>query len=493
MVLTEKRKRGLIVGISLLFILVQTIMITMEVYWMPLLPAVLILLALYFLSMDKIFLFVALLTPLSFDIPFKEFGMNLTIPTEPLLMGMLILLLLKFLHQNPFNRQMWVHPVSVLIILQLLWMLMTTITSELPGVSLKYFVMRLWFVIPVYFFGILVFKNERNIRTFLILFLSSLAAVVIYTTWQHAILGFDGSAAHWVMWPFFNDHTAYGAILAMLLPVGIAFMLDHHYSRSLRLVFGVLTAIILMGVVLSVSRAAWVSVMAALGFFLVLRFRIKFKVLALSSLVLLGLLFAFQDRIITRLEQNTQESEETDLAKHAQSISNISTDASNMERLNRWSAAFRMFRERPLVGWGPGTYQFVYAPFQHSAELTIISTNSGDLGNVHSEYIGPLCDSGLPGGLLMLLLVIMVIAVTLRLLHARIDQRLRWYLMAVFLGLTTYYVHGFLNNFLDTDKASVPFWGFTAIIVAIDLFHTRAEKGVASEGANQEGDPKASL
>jgi hypothetical protein len=54
-------------------------------------------------------------------------------------------------------------------------------------------------------------------------------------------------------------------------------------------------------------------------------------------------------------------------------------------------------------------------------------------------------------------------------------------------------VHGFLNNFLDTDKASVPFWGFTAIIVAIDLFHTRAEKGAASEGANQEGDPKASL
>jgi len=27
-----------------------------------------------------------------------------------------------------------------------------------------------------------------------------------------------------------------------------------------------------------------------------------------------------------------------------------------------------------------------------------------------------------------------------------------------------------MNNFLDTDKASVPFWGFTAMIVALDLF-----------------------
>jgi len=39
------------------------------------------------------------------------------------------------------------------------------------------------------------------------------------------------------------------------------------------------------------------------------------------------------------------------------------------------------------------------------------------------------------------------------------------------LGLITYYTHGLLNNFLDTDKASVPFWGFIGILVALDLFH----------------------
>ncbi len=43
--------------------------------------------------------------------------------------------------------------------------------------------------------------------------------------------------------------------------------------------------------------------------------------------------------------------------------------------------------------------------------------------------------------------------------------------MANLVGLLTYYIHGLLNNFLDTDKAAVPFWGFTAIIVAMDIFH----------------------
>ena len=41
------------------------------------------------------------------------------------------------------------------------------------------------------------------------------------------------------------------------------------------------------------------------------------------------------------------------------------------------------------------------------------------------------------------------------------------------LSLFTYVTHGLLNNYLDTDKASVPFWGFIAIIVAIDVYHSK--------------------
>jgi putative inorganic carbon (hco3(-)) transporter len=40
----------------------------------------------------------------------------------------------------------------------------------------------------------------------------------------------------------------------------------------------------------------------------------------------------------------------------------------------------------------------------------------------------------------------------------------------------TYFIHGVLNNYLDTDKASIPFWGFIAIIVAIDIYHQKDNK-----------------
>lgn len=64
-----------------------------------------------------------------------------------------------------------------------------------------------------------------------------------------------------------------------------------------------------------------------------------------------------------------------------------------------------MWEERPVMGWGPGTYQFNYAPFQKSDEMTIISTNAGDMGNAHSEYIGPLAEQGVPGLTFILILV----------------------------------------------------------------------------------------
>jgi hypothetical protein len=47
---------------------------------------------------------------------------------------------------------------------------------------------------------------------------------------------------------------------------------------------------------------------------------------------------------------------------------------------------------------------------------------------------------------------------------------LRLFVLSALVGLVTYYFHGFLNNFLDTDKLSVPFWGFTAMIVALDIY-----------------------
>jgi len=37
------------------------------------------------------------------------------------------------------------------------------------------------------------------------------------------------------------------------------------------------------------------------------------------------------------------------------------------------------------------------------------------------------------------------------------------------MALVTYFVHGIINNFLDTDKAAIPIWGFCAAFIALEI------------------------
>ena len=219
---------------------------------------------------------------------------------------------------------------------------------------------------------------------------------------------------------------------------------------------------------LSYTRAAWVSLAAVGALWVVMKLGVRLKPLIAVSVVAVGGVALSWDALVVQLERNNQDSSDN-FTQHIESISNVSTDDSNLERLNRWSCALAMFEEGPMWGWGPGTYQFEYAPFQTSTLRTLISTNNADLGNAHSEYLGPLAEQGMLGLLAVLGLLMATLHLGFKLHRTLTDPESRSWAMGLFLGIMTYFVHGVLNNFLDTDKASAPFWGFLAILVVMDV------------------------
>lgn len=463
--------------LSVLFIAANLVLISRDEYILCVVPVVLLLIYTAFFHFDKIFFFVILFTPLSVNI--EEFvggDIGLFIPTEPLLFGMLLLILFNQMRQNHFDVAFLTHPITVIFILQLVWIFFTSITSELPLVSFKFFLTKLWFIVPIYFYGYIFFKKESRIHLFVWFFIGSLTVVVLYTLINHALYGFDEETGHWVMWPFFKDHTSYGAILALVFPllIGLAYI-----KRDQPITRGIVVALILIfgfAIIMSYTRAAWVSLVGALVVYLLIRFKVKFKYLAIAGMVGMIYVAASWTDIMHSLEKNRSEHATEDMNERIESMANVTTDASNLERLNRWGCAVRMWQERPIVGWGPGTYAMVYAPFQLSSGKTIISTNSGNLGNAHSEYLGPLSEQGLPGMLLMIILVIYICYTAVKLYIRMPPGEIRILLLCMFLGLVTYFAHGILNNYLDTDKATVPVWGMTAIIVMLDLKYPRNQK-----------------
>lgn len=432
-----------------------------------------IILAALFFNLDKLLLLVTFLTPLAVNLKDYELSLGISLPTEPLMFGILVFYLIKLVFERNYDKRIIRHPVSIAVLFYLLWMAVTTISSEDPIVSIKFLIAKLWFIVCFYFIIIFLFKKEKSIKTFVWLYMIPLAGVIIWTTFRHSLIFFDRLEGNLISQPFYKDHTIYGAAIAIYVPYAIALVFLRKQSFSWRLFAIAIASVLLIGLFFSYSRAAWLGVIGALGLFLVIKLKINYKIVLFFGTIVLGGFIYMQSRIITDLRTNKQDSSER-LLEHVQSMSNISSDASNVERLNRWQCALRMFNERPFLGWGPGTYQFYYGPFQRSYEKTIISTNSGDMGNAHSEYLGPLSESGILGMFSVLLIIGTVIWTALTTLK-RIEKNkeLSAILLGAFLGLITYFIHGVLNNFLDTDKLSVPYWGFIAIVVAIDVFYSR--------------------
>jgi hypothetical protein len=79
-------------------------------------------------------------------------------------------------------------------------------------------------------------------------------------------------------------------------------------------------------------------------------------------------------------------------------------------------------------------------------------------------------------GLLTFLAIIAAIIYTaINLYYHASDPEVKMLTLCTLISFVTYFVHGGLNNFLDTDKASVPFWAFSAFLVAMDIKNKRSQ------------------
>ncbi len=483
------RNKGLLaaIAVTVVFIVAEALVF----YWkggfvITLVPLALLVVWLFVVRFETGLLLMALLTPFSINMALLP-GMELSMPVEPMMILFTVMFFFRVLvskraevggrRSEPIpstsNLQppatIMRHPVTLLLLASIAWMVITSCTSRLPWVSAKYTLARVWFVVPFFFAAAQIFRNRTRIRQFYWAYAIGLGIVILIATSKTLGNFSDLQTLHRVMRPFYNDHTAYGCAIALMLPASVHFIFSHSHRGWRRVLTLLLFAGLCIGLFFSYCRAAWISVVGAIGVYVLIRMGMKVKWMVVLFGIGVGAFFMYQSDVLYKLGKNHQDSSYT-LADQVKSISNISTDASNLERLNRWASAMRLWKESPVVGIGPGTYQFLYGSYQKSYQLSTISTNAGDLGNAHSEYIGPMTEQGLPGVLLVAALFLTTFATGVRVYRTARDSEVRHMAIAFTLSLLTYYIHGVFNNFLDTDKLSVPFWAFTAAVVALDVY-----------------------
>jgi len=466
--------KALLWGILISFIALNSIMLALEIYYFPLVPVVLLFLALALVSADKYLLIIVFFVPVSVPLSrlVEGLSMDMHLPTEPLLAGLLLLYMVKNLMGDRIDLKVLRHPVTLAVYFHLGWLFITCFTSTDLMVSFKMLISRLWFIVGFYLLATQLFRQEKRMHTYIWLFVATFTGVIIYAIIKHIPYGLDNQVmAHRVASPFYKDHTSYGASLGFLLPVLVGlFLLIKREDINRRFLMVLLILLFVFATLISYTRATWLSILASIGFWAILKLKIRFEIVLVLAAILVGLFLSVRTEMINQMEQNQVESS-GELSEHVQSISNISTDQSNLERLNRWSCALRMWHDKPFFGYGPGTYQFEYGRYQRYYEKTQISTDFGTRGNAHSEYLGPLAETGVLGLLSILFVIGTTLYTGIRVYFTSKKRSIRIFSLAVLVGLVSYYFHGLLNNFLDTDKISVLFWGFTAMLVAMDIYH----------------------
>ena len=444
-----------------------------EYYFYLLIPVILFVVVLLFINIKIAPFLIAFITPLSVTYTIKELAISL--PSEPLLIFIMLLFVWEVFFTNRYDKKVLKHPISIAIYISLAWTFITSVFSVDYLVSFKYLLSQFWFIIPCYFVVIPLFRKFKNLKNFFLCYVIPLSVIAIVCIGLLSTENFALSYAHYVMQPFYNDHTAYGAVLALFVPLSFVFVVGNEKLTPniyWRIFSTIVFIVLVLGLILSYSRAAWASVLAAIGVFVVVKMKIKLKTILIGIGVVGAFVLIFWSSILGMLQQNNQDSS-GNMVEHMTSITNISTDDSNVERLNRWACALAMFEERPIVGWGPGTYKFIYSGYQKSYNLTQISTNAGILGSTHSEYLKPLSEQGFFGTIAVLILYLTTVCIGLKVYHKAEDKAVADLSLFLVLSLVTYYVHGVFNNFLETEKLAVPFWGLTAMIVALDIYYPK--------------------
>src|ERR1017187_259673 len=134
-------------SVSLAFIALNAYYLTKDIYFVNFLPLILLFVLTGIFAMDKLILMVVFFTPLSLTLSElfnSKINTDLSMPTEPLLFGILLLFGLKLLMGYRLDIKIVKHPISIAILINLLWIAVTTMSSTMPMVSLKFLIARLW-------------------------------------------------------------------------------------------------------------------------------------------------------------------------------------------------------------------------------------------------------------------------------------------------------------------------------------------------------------
>jgi O-antigen ligase len=136
-----------------------------------------------------------------------------------------------------------------------------------------------------------------------------------------------------------------------------------------------------------------------------------------------------------------------------------------MERVHRWVAGGRMIADKPIFGFGPGTFYSSYEPYTVNIFKTYVSDNPEQSG-IHSYYLMTAVEQGLVGFIILIGLVIFALLYGQSLYHNLSAKQDKSVIMACMISIICTLSINIINDMFEVDKVG-PYFFFSLAIFGV--------------------------
>ena len=420
-------------------------------------------------------IFFLLLFALPFSVEYKftsQLGTDL--PDEILMLFVSFIFLAAWIHSPKLIPLQTVkHPLIIGLLLSLTWIMLTVLFSGDRTVSLKYLLAKCWYAGAFVMVPLIVFREKRNLLIAFKVLASSLLLVTLIIVYRHYLTGFRFATINDAAYPFFRNHVNYSAMLVCLVPVFFAFLVRVQ-NRKTKYYIAAAIAVLLIALFFSYARGAWLALLIGVLAVWLIKKKWLFAVFLVTVISTVALIYWLRsgDRYLQYAHDYKTTIFHKDFSEHLVATYKLK-DVSTAERFYRWIAGVRMIKDNWLTGYGPNTFYDNYKGYTVPAYKTWVSDNE-DRSTVHNYYLLTAIEQGIPGLVILLILLGLLLYYSQYLYHRVKDMIYKTVAITTGVVLSMILLLNFLSDLLETDKIGSLFFLCLAILVIVDM-NTRKE------------------
>lgn len=274
-------------------------------------------------------------------------------------------------HRHDLYVPSYVKKYSKTFALMLLLLLPSAVLTNNIAVGLPEFINVWLWRIPVFFVIALCIRDKKILFTMLAVFFVDFGIDNLVAFYQH----FSGMTDRG--WGFGSSVLTISGLMVMLVPIFCVILLDSAFPSYVKASALWALGCVGFGMYGNQSRGSWLFNMIMVPIvslpYLIKRFVYVIAVLATLGGVVWG--FSTQPHYVARFE----------------SITNTTTDGSNLGRFDVWTSSINMFKDHPVTGVGIGQWCTIYEASYR------LPTENQHLYHAHNNFIQLLGEVGLLG------------------------------------------------------------------------------------------------